>query len=117
MKFLVDECADEQLVEHLRANGHDVLYVMETMRGATDDVILNRAYQEQRILLTEDKDFGELVFRLRKPTIGIILLRFTPGEESQKVHRLRTLLENSATTFVGSFIVVENDKTRIRLLV
>lgn len=95
MKFLVDECADEQLVEHLRANGHDVLYVMETMRGATDDVILNRAYQEQRILLTEDKDFGELVFRLRKPTIGI---------HSAQVHTGRRITKSPPSShFVRKF--------------
>ena len=117
MKFLVDECTDIQLVELLRANGFDVLYVMETMRGAKDDVILSRAHREDRILLTEDKDFGELVFRLRKPAIGIVLLRFHPGEEAQKAARLQQLLQNSTITLIGAFVVVENDKIRTRPLI
>lgn len=117
MKFLADECTDVQLVELLRANGFDVLYVMETMRGAKDDVILSRAYAEERILLTEDKDFGELVFRLRKPAIGIILLRFNPGEETQKATRLYQLLHNSTISLVGTFIVVESDRIRTRPLI
>lgn len=117
MKFLVDECTDIQLVELLRANGFDVLYVMETMHGAKDDVILSRAYTEERILLTEDKDFGELVFRLRKPAIGIVLLRFNPGEEAQKAARLHQLLQNSTITLVGAFVVVESDRIRTRPLI
>lgn len=116
MKFLVDECADAQLVEFLRAKGHDVLYVMESMRGETDDVILATAYQEQRILLTEDKDFGELVFRLRKPAICIILLRFSPGTESQKISRLDALLTDDTANFSGTFIVVDQEKSRMRPL-
>lgn len=116
MRFLADECTDTQLVEQLRVDGHDVLYVMETMRGESDDAILDRAYQEQRILLTEDKDFGELVFRLRKPAICVVLLRFAPGEEARKLLRLRELLAESAETFANTFIVVEPNNMRIRPL-
>ena len=116
MKFLVNECTDIQLVELLRANGFDVLYVMETMRGAKDDLILSRAYAEARILLTEDKDFGELVFRLRKPAIGIILLRFHPGEETHKATRLQQLRQNTTITLVGAFVVLESDRIRTRSL-
>lgn len=62
MKFLVDECCDAELVLKLRSEGHNVLYVMELKPSATDKEILQKAYSENRILLTEDKDFGELVF-------------------------------------------------------
>jgi len=116
VKFLADECVDTQLVEFLRAKGHDVFYVMEAMRGATDDVILAKAYQDQRILLTEDKDFGELVFRLRKPAICVILLRFNLDAELQKIHRLEALLNDNSTNFVGTFIVIDQEKHRIRPL-
>jgi predicted nuclease of predicted toxin-antitoxin system len=117
VKFLVDECTDSQLVDLLRAEGYDVFYVMEAMRGATDDDILRKAYTEQRILLTEDKDFGELVFRLRKPAVGVILLRFNPSEEAQKATRLRQLLQNSTIALTGAFVVVEIGKIRIRPLI
>ena len=52
MRFLADECCDAALVDTLRADGHDVLYVVETMSGAEDDVILARAFSEHRVLLT-----------------------------------------------------------------
>jgi predicted nuclease of predicted toxin-antitoxin system len=59
MKLLADECCDAGLIAALRADGHDLLYVLESLRGVTDD--------EERILITEDKDFGELVHRLKRP--------------------------------------------------
>ncbi|MCE7988959.1 MAG: hypothetical protein DYG89_48005 [Caldilinea sp. CFX5] len=83
MKFLADECTDVQLVEVLRTHGFDVLYVMETMRGAK----------------------------------GVILLRFNPGEETQKATRLYQLLQNSTITLVGAFIVIESDRIRTRPLI
>lgn len=61
MNFLADECCDAGLVYTLRDDGFDVLFAVESMRGAVDDKILERAYAENRVLITEDKDFGELV--------------------------------------------------------
>jgi predicted nuclease of predicted toxin-antitoxin system len=77
MKFLADECCDAALVNALRVDGHDVLYVIESLRGATDEEILSRAFSESCILLTEDKDFGELVYRLQLPTYGCVLMSLT----------------------------------------
>jgi len=59
MDFLADECCDRGLVERLRQSGHDVVYVFESRRGAADDDILAMAFDQRRILITEDKDFGE----------------------------------------------------------
>ena len=64
MKFLADECCDRSLVEDLRKAGYDVRYVLESDPGASDDEVLALAFDEQRIIVTEDKDFGELVYRL-----------------------------------------------------
>jgi len=68
MKFLVDECCDIRLVSSLREDGHDVLYVLERKPGVSDNEVLIQAYNEERILVTEDKDFGDLVYRLKKPS-------------------------------------------------
>jgi predicted nuclease of predicted toxin-antitoxin system len=76
MRFLVDECCDAGVVDALRGDGHNVLYATKSLRGATDDELLTCAVSEERILLTEDKDFGELVYRLRRTAHGIVLLRF-----------------------------------------
>ncbi|MBW1822202.1 MAG: DUF5615 family PIN-like protein [Deltaproteobacteria bacterium] len=74
MKFFADECCDAGIIASLRKEEYDVIYALEEEPGLQDDEILKRAYVERRILLTEDKDFGELVFRLRKPAAGIVLI-------------------------------------------
>lgn len=104
------------MVEALRQLGYDVLFVMESMRGEDDEVLLAQAFHEERLLITEDKDFGELVYRLRLPTRGIILLRFNPGEEDMKIERLLQLLEMQAAQLFDTFIVVERNKVRLRPL-
>jgi predicted nuclease of predicted toxin-antitoxin system len=116
VRFLADECCDEGLVRALRADGHDVLYVLEAMRGAPDDTVLDRAYSENRILLTEDKDFGELVYRLGRPARGIVLLRFDVIDRDQKVPHLLDLIERAGHRMPGAFVVLETDKVRIRPL-
>jgi predicted nuclease of predicted toxin-antitoxin system len=88
MKFLADECCNAALVENLRAIGEDVLYIVEEGRGVTDTQGLATAFAEKRVLITEDKDFGELVYRLKKETSGIILLRFQPSQSELKWQRL-----------------------------
>ena len=104
------------MVDALRQHGHDVLYVMEELRGTADSQLLTRAYEEQRFVITEDKDFGELVYRLRLPARGIVLLRFDINERQLKIPRLLELLDSAAHRLAGSFIVVEADKTRMRPL-
>lgn len=116
MRFLADECCDAALVSALRGDGHDVLYAVESLRGATDDDLLTRAFSEGRILLTEDKHFGELVYRLRRPAQGIVLLRFEVADRTLKVPRLRDLLEHEATRLPDAFVVLEADKVRVRSL-
>lgn len=116
MKFLADECFDAGLVKVLRDDGHEVLYAVETLRGAIDDDVLTRAFSEDRILLTEDKDFGELVYRLQRPAYGIVLLRFDVAERALKALRLRHLLRDYTERLPGAFVVLEADKIRIRPL-
>ena len=116
MKFLLDECCDASLVQDLRTSGHDVIYAIESLRGANDEEILTRAFSDDRILITEDKDFGEIAYRLRRPTRGIILLRFDVSERFEKIPRLRALIGQEQENLYHKFIVLESDKTRIRPL-
>jgi predicted nuclease of predicted toxin-antitoxin system len=116
LKFLVDECCDAGLVRLLRDHGHDVSYVLEEQPGVSDDDVLLRAFNQGRILLTEDKDFGELVYRLKKPSKGIILVRMTVGERNQKWQRLEKLIENYGDRLPGHFVVVDSQKFRFRPL-
>ena len=75
MRFLANECCDLAAVRALRAGGHDVLAVAEFMQQSIDSELLTLALSEQRILLTEDKDFGSLVFAGGEQPPGVVLLR------------------------------------------
>ena len=77
MRFLADESCDAFVVRALRSAGHDVRAVVDVARGATDHTVLALATAEQHVLLTEDKDFGQLVFA-GAPSTGVILIRFPP---------------------------------------
>ena len=116
MRFLADECCDTGLVASLRNDGHDVLYILEKKPGVPDDEILLDAYNEGRILLTEDKDFGELVYRLKKPSKGIILIRIDVRERHIKWARLKKLIEDYQGRLAGHFVVIDNHKFRFRPL-
>ncbi len=117
MKFLADECCDRDLVGALRKVGYDVLYVLESKPGATDDEVLALAFDERRILLTEDKDFGELVYRLKKPAHGIILIRIGVKNRSLKWPRMKKLLDSYAERCTGRFVVIDENKFRFRPLI
>jgi predicted nuclease of predicted toxin-antitoxin system len=116
VNLLADECCDVLVVYGLRADGHDVLYVKESARGADDDAVLQLAFGQQRVLLTEDKDFGELVVRLKRPAHGVVLLRINPSDTDKKLARLRHLLHHHAHRLSSSFVVLDEKKARFRPL-
>lgn len=92
MKFVADENVDNSLVQRLRELGHDVLSASETLATAPDELILEHANRDQRILITSDKDFGELVYRNHSVHSGILLLRLAElksrlgGRNSVRLH-------------------------------
>lgn len=116
MKFLVDECCAVQLVDALRNAGHDVCYVLEDMPGATDTQVLKKSYREKRILLTEDKDFGELTYRLKKEVTAIVLLRFSVAKQDLIWPQLDKLISMKGADLLGKFVVVDEEKFRVRPL-
>lgn len=78
MRFLADESCDFAVVRALRAAGFDVVAVAEVAPQADDTEVIEQAVQEARVLLTEDKDFGQLVYAGARPSTGVILIRFPP---------------------------------------
>src|SRR5438309_7618457 len=76
MRFLADESCDAIFVRVLRDAGHDVTAVADMAAAASDTVVIDLAMRESRILLTEDKDFGQLVYASGSPNRGVILLRY-----------------------------------------
>ena len=114
MNFLADECCDALLVAGLRRDGHDVLCVVESAPGIDDETVLKMASDQDRILLTEDKEFGELVVRLGYPAYSIVLLRMNPADNDAKLSRLREVLEKQASRLPHSFVVIDEGKARFR---
>jgi predicted nuclease of predicted toxin-antitoxin system len=114
MKFIVDESTGTSVVRYLRDAGHDVLSVIESMPAAKDRDILIRAVDEGRILITNDKDFGELVFRSQRSHDGIILLRLKDDVAATRVRAIQNLVTQYADRLQGSFTVASEDNVRIR---
>lgn len=75
MNLLIDESVDRQVVEKLRQDGHNVVYVSEMDPGISDDEVLSIANKMGALLVTADKDFGELVFRRQQINAGVLLIR------------------------------------------
>lgn len=116
MRFLVNENVSGTLIQLLRGLGHDVLSVKESLRGSADPAILARAQAEQRIVISHDKDFGELAFRAGLPaSCGVILLRLSGQDSAADNQRALEAIE-SRSDWVGSFSVVTEDRIRMRPL-
>ena len=116
MRLLADECCDPRLVATLRGAGYDVLRVLEGDCDVDDEAILALCQALDRILITEDKDFGELAIRYGKPLPGLILLRFTPAHRHRKANVLSTLLADHGARLVGRCAVVDERRVRFRPL-
>lgn len=114
MKFVADEGVEELIVSKLRSEGHDVLYIAETDAGLDDDSILQSADQEGRILITRDKDFGELVFRLKKVHSGIMLNRLYQLKVEFKADLILKVINQYGEALLGCYTVIQPGKIRIR---
>ena len=112
MRFLVDECTGPKVAAWLRDQGHEVFSVFDEARGSDDDTVIQRAHDENWILITNDKDFGEKVFRERRPHRGVIFMRLEDERAASKVDVLRRLLESYTDRIEDQFIVVT--ETRVR---
>jgi predicted nuclease of predicted toxin-antitoxin system len=116
MRLLIDESTGQAVLEYLREAGHDVLAVADVMPQADDREVLERAATDQRILITNDKDFGELVFRVRRTATGVVLLRLRDERPANRVRIVATLLDQYADRMAGHFTVATEESVRIRPL-
>lgn len=112
MRFLVDECTGPAVGRWLRDQNHEVFSVYEETPGISDDEIIKKAFAEAWILITNDKDFGEKVYREKYPHKGVILLRLENERNFNKIAALKRLLDNYAEDIVDRFIVVTEKTIR-----
>ena len=116
MRVIANENITGTVVRILRQQGHDVLSVKESMQGADDGSILQRAEAEQRLIVTQDKDFGELAYRYRLPaSCGIVLFRLSGVDSSTDNQRMLDVIE-SRSDWTGRFSVVTDSRIRMRPL-
>lgn len=111
MRFPADENVSRLVIERLRADGLDVTLVVETRLGALDEDVLAAADADRCVLITEDRDFGELVIRQRLGVRGMELDRLSKAAEADVVAEV---VRTHADKLLGNLVVIEPGRTRIR---
>ena len=116
MRFLADESVDQPIVNSLRVKDYLVEYITELSPGISDEEVLELAKEKGAILITGDKDFGNLIFRLGKLSAGIILYRLAGLSNSEKAALVIKVVEDYSEELAESFTVISIDHIRIKNL-
>ena len=114
MNLVADEGVDRPVVEQLRQDGHDVVYVAELSPSLPDDEVLQQANARSAVLMTADKDFGELVFRQGLMHSGVVLLRLAGLANATKAEVVAEVCRDRTAELIGAFSVVSPGQVRIR---
>jgi predicted nuclease of predicted toxin-antitoxin system len=113
MRFLADESCDFAVVRALRACGHEVRAVAEDAPKTEDAVIIEIAARERRVLITEDKDFGQLVYRGFHASSGVVLIRFPTSARQGLPASVVAAVRELGDRITGSFAILEPGRLRI----
>lgn len=117
MRLVADESCDFSVVVGVRAAGHEVVSITEQMSGIEDEKVIELAASERRLLLTEDKDFGQLVFAAAKGNSGVILIRYPTSARATLTEAVVRVLAERAETLYSRFVVMEPGRVRVTQLV
>ena len=112
MKFLVDANLGRKFTELMQHAGYDAIFAKDLMPLSQDEEILAEAENEKRVVITNDKDFGEMVFRLGRTAIGVILIRTLATDSKKRFDLVKDILSEAE----GKFIVVREGQVRVRKL-
>jgi predicted nuclease of predicted toxin-antitoxin system len=110
---VADESCAGPVIRALREAGHDVVAVAEVAKGASDEQVLERALNEKRVLITEDRDFGELVYARGRSSAGVILVRFRSQARLAKPATVVEAVAKLGSRLNDGFAVVEPGRVRI----
>jgi predicted nuclease of predicted toxin-antitoxin system len=114
MRFRVDECCPQAIVDSLRAGGHDVRYAADTDSRASDAELVDRALAEDRIICTEDFDFGDLLIRDQRLAPGVIILFLPEMAPESRAKRLEQVLATTGFSPHDALTIVESHRVRRR---
>jgi len=113
MNFVADESCAAPVILALREAGHSVVAIAEVAQGATDEEVLDRALNERRVLVTEDSDFGELVYGRGRCSAGVMLVRFPSHVRRAKTATVVEAVAKLGSRLQNAFVVVERGRVRI----
>ncbi len=113
LRFLADEGCDFGVVRALRATGYDVFAVCEVMTRSDDRQLIEQSGLERRILLTEDKDFGWLVYVSNARSAGVILIRFPGDARGNLIQTIQQIVHEQGELLRGAFVVLQPGQVRI----
>lgn len=114
MRFIIDESTGSGVVIYLQSQGYDAISVVNIMPQADDIEILRYAYAENRLVITNDKDFGDLIFRSQEPHHGVILLRLQDESGTNRINVIKTVVTQYADYLPGRFTVATEKNIRFR---
>ncbi|MBN2401625.1 MAG: DUF5615 family PIN-like protein [Spirochaetes bacterium] len=114
MNLILDENVDRPIFDQLSLDGHSIWYIFDSFKGLTDDKVLELANNKEALLITLDKDFGELVFQKKLITSGILLLRLSGIPNREKALIVSSALKKYSEKLFNSFSVLTPKSIRIR---
>jgi predicted nuclease of predicted toxin-antitoxin system len=114
LTIVADEGVDRLTVEVLRGEGHTVIYIAEESPSISDEEVLSRAATAEAVLLTQDKDFGDLIFRQRRLALGVLLLRIAEMTSEARAECVLKVFRDHGKELKGAFSVVSPRALRIR---
>ena len=113
MELLADESCAGSVIRALREAGHDLVAIAEVAKGASDESVMERALAEGRILITEDRDFGELVYAAGRSTAGVVFVKFHSSARRAKPAAVLEAVVKLGERLRGGFAVVEPGRVRL----
>ena len=113
LRFLADESCDFGVVRNLRSAGFKMTAVSEVVSGADDNAVIDLAHQEKSRLITEDKDFGQLVYASGHESVGVLLLRYPFRSRKRPFRDVAQLIRQSGDELIGAFTVLQPGRVRI----
>lgn len=114
MKILADENVDFGIIRQLRQRGIDVISISEYFSGIKDNEVLKIASENHCLLITEDKDFGELSYRLKLVHTGILLIRLADISRKERIELVAEIIENHYATLCNNFSVLSKSGLRVK---
>jgi predicted nuclease of predicted toxin-antitoxin system len=116
LRLFADECVAGSIIARLRAEGFDIACAADVAPSDDDDQVLARAFEDGRVLITADKDFGELVVRFARPTRGVVNLALGELSALKRAEITSARLHELGDRIVGNLVTIEPGRVRIRPL-